>query len=464
MAKSGTNEESAGAAVAAETEAPKSPNAIPVYRVGMPFFGSTQQFRKNPFQFHLDGYHRYGSIYRTWIEGKNWIVLSGLEANDLIWRNTDMWSYREANSAFAEQLGPGHVTQLDGDPHRKRRQQLKPGFKMEAVMRYLPEMNQVAAGLLPAMCDRPINITDAFAELILMITARTTFRCELSPQMVVTMSHWEHDFIYGTSLRWRRHLYYRRPIYRRMKKEVFAELERILDERLRSSQEPDDNLTAIIKASREAGQAVSRWELINTIYLILLAGIHNTSNLIHWCLLYLSSDPAWAEELRDELTPWDTANFKGMNQFPKLKATIQEVQRLRPGAIIHRLTAARDFEFAGYLVPRGAEIIHVNTLVHSLDSVYEEPFKFNPGRYLGGRTYPPKANGFFGGGTHICLGMNLAMVHTPIILANVIRDYQYRFVSDPTMQVRIGLGQNQIRNQIPAVFTRRGVASGGASD
>lgn len=97
----------------------------------------------------------------------------------------------------------------------------------------------------------------------------------------------------------------------------------------------------------------------------------------------------------------------------------------------------------------------MNTLVHFLESVYEEPFKFNPRRYLGGHTYPPKANGFFGGGTHICLGMNLAMVHTPIILANVIRDYEYRFGSDPTMQVRIGLGQNQIRNQIPAVFTRR---------
>ena len=48
------------------------------------------------------------------------------------------------------------------------------------------------------------------------------------------------------------------------------------------------------------------------------------------------------------------------------------------------------------------------------------------------------------------------MVHTPIILANLVRGYQYRFVSDPTMQVRIGLGQNQIRNQIPAVFTRTG--------
>jgi hypothetical protein len=39
-------------------------------------------------------------------------------------------------------------------------------------------------------------------------------------------------------------------------------------------------------------------------------------------------------------------------------------------------------------------------------------------------------------------------------LANVLRDYEYRFVSDPTMNVRMSLGQNQIRNQIPAVFTR----------
>jgi cytochrome P450 len=130
MGTSGTTD-AANSSAAANTV--KSPNAIPVYQVGIPFLGTTQGFRRNPFQFHLDGYHRYGPIYRTWIEGKNWIVLSGMEANDLVWRNTDMWSYREANSAFAEQLEPGHVTQLDGEPHRKRRQQLKPGFKMEAV-------------------------------------------------------------------------------------------------------------------------------------------------------------------------------------------------------------------------------------------------------------------------------------------------------------------------------------------
>ena len=78
------------------------------------------------------------------------------------------------------------------------------------------------------------------------------------------MSGWEHDFIYGTSLRWRRDFYYGRPIYRRMKKEAFAKLERILDERLRSSEEPEDNLTAIIKASREAGQTVSRCSAVTS--------------------------------------------------------------------------------------------------------------------------------------------------------------------------------------------------------
>src|SRR5258707_5816606 len=101
------------------------------------------------------------------------------------------------------------------------------------------------------MCDGPIKIRDAFAELILLITSRTSFRCSLPPEMVTMMSHWEHDFIYGTSLGWKRHLYYGRPIYRRMKKEVFAELERILNERLQTNEERGHNLTAIIKASRE---------------------------------------------------------------------------------------------------------------------------------------------------------------------------------------------------------------------
>jgi cytochrome P450 len=65
---------------------------------------------------------------------------------------------------------------LDGEPHRKRRLQLKPGFKMEAVMRLFPQMDRVVSERLPAFCGRPVNITHAFAELILEITSRTTFR------------------------------------------------------------------------------------------------------------------------------------------------------------------------------------------------------------------------------------------------------------------------------------------------
>ena len=118
-----------------------------------------------------------------------------------------------------------------------------------------------------------------------------------------------------------------------------------------------------------------------------------------WVLnvMYLNSQPAWRAALREELAPWDGKSFRGMSQFPRLKATIQEVQRLRPGSIVLPRTAAVDMEFKGCRIPAGAPVVHANTLCHFLGEIYADPFRLKPDRWLDGKTYPANADGFFGG-------------------------------------------------------------------
>ena len=442
-----------------ETPSPEPPpgeRAIPFYRRGLPWVGTTRAAKLNPYQFYLDGYRQCGPVYRTRLGGRTPIVLGGLEANDFFWRAPENWSYAHANVAFREQMGPDHVTQLDGKAHRARRQHLQPAFRPDTIMRQIPKMDGIIATELAAVAGQPTDFTRLLAKTIIRMSSKTVVQCELSEDMIDKMDVWEHDFIFGISLRWMRHLYYNRPIYRRYKKEVFAEFGRILDARQAMDTPPEDNLTALLRAHAAAGgEPPSRWDLINDIYLVLLAGAHNTTNLLYWCLLYLNTQPEWREALREELEPWDGSAFRGMNQFPRLKATIQEVQRLRPGSIILSRTAAVDMEFKGYRIPAGAPVVHANTLCHFLDEIYEDPFQFKPDRFLSGKTYPAKANGFFGGGAHICLGMNMTLVHAPLFLANIVRNYDVEFAFDPSFDVRLGFGNNQMRKNVPGRLVAR---------
>ena len=429
---------------------------IPFYRLGLPWVGTTRASKLDPYQFYLDGYRQCGPIYRTRLGGRTPIVLGGLEANDFIWRAPENWSYANGNVAFREQMGPDHVTQLDGKPHRARRQHLQPAFRPDTIMRQVPVMDGVIAAGLDQAAGKPIDFTRLLATTIIRMASKTVVQCDLSEEMIHKMDVWEHDFIYGVNLRWMRHLYYRRPIYRRYKKEVFEEFGRILDARQAMTSPPEDNLTALLKAHEAGGGAPpTRWDLVNDIYLILLAGAHNTTNLLYWCLLYLNTQPEWRAALREELEPWDAKTFRGMSQFPRLKATIQEVQRLRPGSIVLPRTAATDMEFKGHRIPAGAPVVHANTLCHFLDEIYEDPFRFNPERWLDGKTYPAKANGFFGGGAHICLGMNMTLIHTPLILANLVRNYDLEFTFDPSFDVRMGFGNNQMRKNVPGRLVAR---------
>jgi sterol 14-demethylase len=436
----------------------RSVENLPVYQTGLPIVGATRSFKNDPFGFHIAAFRTCGAIYRTRLGIKEWVVLAGLDANDLVWRNTDLWNYGNANAAFGEQMGPDHVTQLDGERHKNRRAHLKPAFRMESIVRSVGKMDQVVAEQFSRVAERTFDLTEFLAEMIIRIASKTTLQCELSDDMIAKMDRWEREFLFGVGMGWQRHVYYRRPSYRRLKREVFDEFERILDTRIESHEPPpDDNLTAIIQANVEAGgERLRRWDLINDIYLTLLAGVHNTTNLLYWCLVYLSTQPQWLSQLQDEVQTWDGSKFRSMNQWPKLKATIQEVQRLRPGVIIHRLTAARPFEFKGYRIPAGTSILHANSLAHFLEEIYENPFEFKPDRFLEGKSYPAKASGFFGGGTHICLGMNLAMVHTPLILANLVRYYDFKFAFDPSFVVRMATGSNQVRKNVPCTLSPSG--------
>lgn len=218
------------------------------------------------------------------------MVLAGLDANDFVWRNTDVWSYGATNAAFGEQLGPGHVTQLDGEPHKARRKALKPAFGLESVLRYFPVIDECIAEELATLPNGDANLAEMFGPILLRVNSRTTYQAELTPEMVATFDEFEWEFLFGTNLgRWR-HIFYARPKYRRLKERTYRYFRQLLAERKGRANPPSDGFSAVVQANSEAGNPpFSEWEEENYTYLTLVAGVHNTANLLYWCLMYCGS-------------------------------------------------------------------------------------------------------------------------------------------------------------------------------
>lgn len=403
---------------------------------------------------HLTAYRELGSIYQLQFRGERHVVIAGMDANEAAWRNPDLWAYEDALVPFREMMGPSHVTQLDREPHRRKRRNLKNGFAMSAVVRHLPEIDAVLAEQLQRNVGRPLRLHDFFMTALTVANSRTVLRCELQPAEVQRFITFEEDFIRGTSMGDARHAHYARPEFVAGKEFVFSFLKELVSRRL-AGEVVEDNFQIMLEDRRERGEPLELDELVPEAYLLLMAGTGNTAKMLNCGLQNLLSDAEWLGRLQAELAGYSPAQFlQGMSGFPLLKATLMEMERLFPAAPVLSRVVYETFSFAGCELPKGTKVLHLQTLPHFLEEIYEEPYAFRPARWLE-QEYPKKAHGTYGGSTHICLGMNLVRIHSPVAVANLVRDYDWQLEEQPQIAVNFNYGVPQVADLQATLHPRK---------
>jgi cytochrome P450 len=340
-------------------------------------------------------------------------------------------------------MGPSHVTQLDGEEHRRKRRSLKPGFAMSAVGRLAPAIDAVVAEELRGAAGTWLNLHDFFMEALTRANSRTLLRCDFDAATAGVFIRFEEAFIRGTVLGEARGAFYAQPEFQADRARVFEYLGNLVDRRL-GGEKAGDNFDAMLAERRERGEPVSRDELIPEAYLLLMAGTGNTAKLLNHGLQNLAANGEWRARLEAELAGFSAERIGGgLGDFPCLKATVLEIERLFPAAPVLARIVAEDFEFNGYLLPRGTKVLHLQTLPHFLEEIHHDPYRFDPSRWLG-REYPKRAQGTYGGSTHLCLGMNLVRLHVPIVLGRLLRDFALELESRPRISVNLNYGVPQV--------------------
>jgi cytochrome P450 len=117
-------------------------------------------------------------------------------------------------------------------------------------------------------------------------------------------------------------------------------------------------------------------------------GAESTAALLNWLVRALATWPdvqtAAREELDRVVGPDRTPDWSDEQSLPYIRAMVKELLRWAQGTkfgLAHR-TIQDDF-YEGMFIPKGARVVLGQPGLHYDDARFPDPWRYNPGRYLG---------------------------------------------------------------------------------
>ena len=206
-----------------------------------------------------------------------------------------------------------------------------------------------------------------------------------------------------------------------------------------------DTLLAILIASRdEDGRPMTRKQLRDDILTLFFAGHETTAAGLSWTLYLLSQHPEVLARMRAELDAVTGGRPPMLDDLPKLAfaaQVVRESHRLYPPVYLIGRTPKADIELGVGVIPKGA-VLQLSAWVLHRDPVnFPDPERFDPDRWTPDfeRTLPRFAYLPFGGGPRTCIGERFAQMESLLVLAAIIRDWDFDYARDQPPRPQVSL-------------------------
>jgi cytochrome P450 len=425
--------------------------SLPPGSQGLPLIGETLRFLFDP-GFLGRRYDAHGAIFKTHIFFRPTVIMSGVEANRfLLSTGMEHFSWKEGwPITFKTLLGESLFVQ-DGDEHRQKRKLLMPAFHREALKQYLTTMETITQRYLArweheaefAWFDENKKLTFEIASVLL--TGGTEGDDAQTAELSRLFTDLTNGLIalpvnipgtpYGKALRARNALL------------------RFIEARVRERQQTPgmDALSLLVLARDEDGNALELRELVAQALLLLFAGHETTTSMITSFCMCLAQHPEVMAKARAEQAQFATdapISYEDIRQMTYLEQVLKEVERMYapvPGGF---RGVVKPFEFNGYHVPKGWQVLYTIPTAHNDPKIYGEPDRFDPERFAPDRAEDkPFSLVGFGAGPRVCLGYAFAQMEMKVIAALLLRRWQWEllpeqrldYVMFPTLRPRDGL-------------------------
>jgi len=328
------------------------------------------------------------------------------------------------NAVLSFLYGKTSVFLVDGNPHRRLRKLLVPPFKnKDALARYATVIEQAAEEMLEQLPEGKSfallpYLRHAMLEIILKIVFGINDDAKLAPFRKCMTEILDISASYETGVRFALQKIGGITKWKRLQT-VLKETDNLIFEEINFRRQhtditnADDILALLLNTRTEDGDLLSDIEIRDQLMTLLIAGHETTATTLAWAIERLLHTPTALQKLLKE-------NQQGKSD-EYAQAVVQETLRLRPPIpFFSREVATSSFEFAGFNLPKGVNLIACLGYIQQREDLYEDAESFKPERFIDKKietgTWTP-----FGGGLHSCIGNHFAELEVKIFLQVMFR-------------------------------------------
>ncbi|HUP90632.1 MAG TPA: cytochrome P450 [Solimonas sp.] len=417
------------------TVSPSAPLALrdtPVVP-GLPFLGSLFGMARDPAQFFVESYRKFGPVFRVKLFGNNYKVIAGVEAANFMGtrEGKDALRSKEFWQGLVSEYGASRIlTGEDGESHKELRDVMRRGYSKESIKGRYNELIAITDGSLARDWKPGIQVPVVQAMQYMVVDQLGTILTGAAPLEYVRDIRTMILYILNVLVtRQRPRVLLLRPEYRKAKARVF-ELGRkmIAEARARAGKIKDEDknlIDDVMEAHLTNPKLMPESDLIVTLtgpYVAGLDTVANTTSAIVYTVLKHPEVKARVLKEVDELFAHGAIDEEAlMKKIPSLQGAIMETMRLYPIAVAQMRTANKDFVFEGHQIREG-EMIYVATSVpHFMNEYYPDAQKFDIDRYAKPRAEHLQSGAYspYGRGPHTCLGKSLAEVQIALSMARL---------------------------------------------
>ncbi len=401
---------------------------------GWPLVGNAFDMSRDIGQFLADQYRNHGPVFRVRAFNRHFIVFAGPEATVFLTkhgnaylRSYDFWR------DFTYSTGAIHmVVGMDGPDHLRMRKLLTKSYSPKFIETRIDEFVNITRQVIAEWpFDEPISALQAMQYII-------TEQLGLTLTGVSAHGYLDdlHRFL-QTKLnvhalyrwpRWAELL----PRYRRAERRVH-ELFRTILKAHEANQLTGKSASIVDEAlamNRDDPQFFPETDYLMTFLGPYFVGLGTISSVCAFMLYSLLKHPSLLSQMREEV---DALFERGMPTAKDLRALdvthriAMETMRLYPVVPVVARTASNSFEFGGFQIPAGQQILVALAAAHQQAEYFQNPESFDIARYHG-RPPEHRQPGVytpFGIGRHRCLASSFSEVQIALTMATIVREVDF---------------------------------------
>ncbi len=412
---------------------------------GIPYVGRSLQFLRWGTAEIMHRYNKYGPVSINSTLGISRVIVSGPEAVDevIAKRRGDFgqgWDW------FIGEFFSRGLLLLEFDEHMFHRRIMQQAFTRDRLEAYLAKLGPVVdtaiSRWVPEGSDqsRRVKLYPTVKDLTLETATDVFMAADPGPERKRLGKAFLACTHAGLAI-------VRRPIpgtpwYSALRgRKVLEKYFHRMIEGKRQAETPDF-FSALCHARTEDGEQFTDDDVVNHMIFLIMAAHDTTTTTSTAIAYYLGRHPEWQQRVRDEAlamfaeTGGAAPGIEDLDRLHDLDLVIKEALRLVPPVpgLVRR--AVRDTEIAGHYIPAGTYVDLAYGVNHLLPEYWTHPELFDPERFAEHRR-EDKSHRLawvpFGAGAHKCIGMHFGTLEVKVIIAAMVREYEWSFPEDYLM-------------------------------